>query len=160
MTERSREREDLGRERWVVGAPHRHRRAPHVPARVLIIEGHWLLAQSLAVALEGEGATVDIAPLDSEESLLSRARRGAYEVVVIEPDLRETLGDGARLIRPLTATGTRVVVLTTIDDPEWLGECVEEGATEICSKDEPFDRLRSLLVEAAGHDDLVATGRA
>jgi DNA-binding response OmpR family regulator len=85
--------------------------------RVLIVEDHEELAQTIAAGLRREGLAVDVV-LDGEAALERTAVNG-YDVVVLDRDLPGVHGDD--VCRSLTRSGFpgRVLMLTaaaTIDD--------------------------------------------
>ena len=90
---------------------------PELPMRVLIVEDHEELAQTLATGLRREGMAVDIA-LDGRAAL-QRALCNSYDVLVLDRDLPEVHGDA--VCRALLAEGVRARVLmltaaVTIED--------------------------------------------
>ena len=117
-------------------------------ARVLIVEDHELLAQSLAFALRADGFEVHQSAALDAESILGAARETEAEVVLLDLDIGGELGSSTSLIKPLQQSGARVVMLTAITDRVRLAECVEAGATGIVSKSESFDRLIDAVKEA------------
>lgn len=129
-----------------------------MPQRVLMVEDHELLAQSLVITLDSEGVQADRAPLTSQEAIVEAARDGDYEVVLLDLDLGE-LGYSLSLIKPLQATGARVVMLTAVTDSERLAECIEEGAVGLVSKSQNFEDLLEGLREAMTLGTLLKPGQ-
>lgn len=129
------------------------------PARVLLVEDHRLLAQSLTMALRAEGIEAAEAPLGSHEAILTAARVGRYEVILLDLDLGQGLGDSLSLLEPLQATGARVVMLTAVTDQERLAECVEAGAIGLISKNQSFEHLLAGLHEAVALGSLLRPGQ-
>lgn len=119
-----------------------------LPDRVLLIEDHALLAQSLTLALRTEGIVAEPAPTDSRERILDAAYEGGYALILLDLDLDGRLGSGLSLIKPLQGTGARVVMLTGVDDRERLAECVKEGAVGLVSTRQRFDQLLEALRDA------------
>jgi DNA-binding response OmpR family regulator len=78
--------------------------------RVLVIEGHVELAETVALGLQREGMAVDIA--HDGESGLRRAAIYDYDVIVLDRDLPGVHGD--RVCETLVSQGgrTRVLMLT------------------------------------------------
>lgn len=128
-----------------------------LPERVLLVEDHRLLAQSLATSLQAEGVEADRAPLDSQAAIVASAREVTYDVILLDLDLGE-LGSTLPLIGPLRATGARVVVLTAVTDRERLAECVEAGAIGLVSKRNGVEELLASLREAKASDSLLGPG--
>lgn len=130
-----------------------------LPERVLLVEDHELLAQSLVLALRAEGIEAERAPLTSTDAVLETAGSGSYELVLLDLDLGPGLGYSLPLIKPLQRTGARVVILTAVTDRERLAECIEEGAIGLVSKSQPFDQLLAALHDAVALGTLLKPGQ-
>jgi DNA-binding NarL/FixJ family response regulator len=118
--------------------------------RVLIVEDHVLLAESLAVALRLRGfddvQVADAGCLD-DEAVLALADAMAPDVVLA--DLH--LGDdrlALPAIKELTERGFVVMVLTASIDRVLLARCLEAGAVAVFDKAQAFDDLATWLVDA------------
>lgn len=126
--------------------------------RVLLIEDHELLAQSLSSVLAAEGIRAERAVASSPEEVLSVAGAGDFDVVLLDLDLGP-LGSGLDLVRPLRALGARVVMLTASTDELTLGECIEAGAIGVVHKSASFDQLLSRVREAVTLGTLFGPGQ-
>jgi DNA-binding NarL/FixJ family response regulator len=115
--------------------------------RVLLVDDHHLLAQTLAIALGPHGVEASLAPLDSAEAVLAAAEAAAYDLVLLDLDLGGL--DGADLVPGLVATGSRVLVLSGTTRPEAVGRALELGAIGAVSKTLPFERLLPTVAGAA-----------
>jgi DNA-binding response OmpR family regulator len=85
--------------------------------RVLLVEDHTELAETVATGLRREGMAVDLAA--DGDAALERLAVGGYDVVVLDRDLPKVHGDD--VCRHLVANGheSRILMLTaatTIDD--------------------------------------------
>ena len=117
--------------------------------RVFIVEDHELLAQSVGLALEGEGCHVRLSELRGMEEVLAEADEHAPDVALLDLDLGGELGDGAGLIAPLRNRGAHVVVVTGTRSPARHGLCLEQGAIAVLAKSTPFADLVQVVHEAA-----------
>jgi DNA-binding NarL/FixJ family response regulator len=126
-----------------------------VGPRVLIIEDHELLAQSLGFALRTDGLDVHVIPAVDDDVILERAKELRPEIVLLDLDLGEPLGTSLPLIEPLGALGARVVMLTGLKDRVRLAECVEAGAVGLLSKNQSFESLVEAVSEAATMHSLI-----
>ncbi|MEX0659108.1 MAG: response regulator transcription factor [Egibacteraceae bacterium] len=117
--------------------------------RILIIEDHELLAQTLQVALRADGFEVDVVGDLSAEHIVSVADETRPRVVLLDLDLGPQGGSGLPLIRPLRDLGATVVVVTGETDRARLGECVQAGAHGLLAKSAPFDVLLDAVKGAA-----------
>lgn len=109
--------------------------------KVLIVEDHELLAGTMAMALRQQGLDVHAAAGPSPAAVVDLARRLAPVLVLLDLDLGSTMGSGLDLIRPLTETGARVVMVTGVADRARLGACLEAGAVGVVSKATEFSVL-------------------
>jgi two-component system, NarL family, nitrate/nitrite response regulator NarL len=127
--------------------------------KVMIVEDHELLAQSLTVALAGEGMDVERVVASSPAEVLEGADRVRPAVVLLDLDLGATVGSSVPLIGPLRELGTLVVMLTGVTDRVQLAECVEAGAIGIVSKTESFTHLVESVKEAVALGSLLSHGQ-
>lgn len=111
--------------------------------KVLIVEDHELLAGTMAMALRQQGLDVHAAAGPSGAAVVELARKLAPVLILLDLDLGAALGSGLDLIRPLVATGARVVMVTGVADQARLGACLEAGAVGVVSKAAEF----SVLIE-------------
>jgi DNA-binding NarL/FixJ family response regulator len=116
------------------------------PLRVLIVEDHGLLAQSVGMALEAEGHQVLVSALASVAGVLEEARALQPSVVLLDLDLGGTVGDGLGLVTPLRRAGARVLVVTGSTEEHRHGMCLEQGAAGVMDKRTSFDRLLHAVV--------------
>ena len=124
--------------------------------RVLIIEDHDLLAQSLGYALQGEGLVVQLAPLGSEEQVVAAADGFDPDVALLDLDLGPPIGTGLRLVQPLVERGAHVIVVTASESRTRIAECLEAGACGFVRKAQPFEQLVAAVTEAAALQSLLS----
>lgn len=118
------------------------------PARVLVVEDHPLLAESLRICLDGAGHTTTVAPVDGPEAVLAAASEAQPDVVLLDVDLGEGIGDGVVLVEPLAAMGATVVVVSGTTEPARVGAFVERGAAGFVHKGRSLDELQAAVVRA------------
>jgi DNA-binding NarL/FixJ family response regulator len=124
--------------------------------RVVIVEDHELLATSLELALRGLGLDVETVAGPSAEAVLDAVAELAPTLVLLDLDLGPALGSGLDLIRPLSAAGARVVMMTGVVDRARLGACIEAGAVGIVSKTAAFEDLVHAIRQAVAGEDLLS----
>lgn len=121
------------------------------PPRVLIVEDHALLAESLAVALRlrdfPEIEICDPGALDVE-SVLGCVDRVKPDVVLLDVFLGD-FGVSIPIIAPIVERGVTVLILTASQDRVVLGRCLEAGASGVFDKSQAFDELLTWVVDAA-----------
>ena len=121
------------------------------PPRLLIVEDHALLAESLAVALRLRDFP-DVEICDPEaldvDTVLSCIERFGPQVVLLDMFLGD-FGLSIPMIRPITELGVQVLVLTASQDRVVLGRALEAGASGVFDKAQAFDDLLTWVVDAA-----------
>jgi DNA-binding NarL/FixJ family response regulator len=111
--------------------------------RVAIVDDHRIFAESMALALEVEGYTVrriDVEEGASLAGVLATLLRSRPRTVLLDVYLGR-VGDGTRLIEPLTKAGVRVIVLTAEADHARWGECLARGAVTVTAKTATLDEV-------------------
>lgn len=123
--------------------------------RVMLVEDHELLAESLRLVLTAEGMQVSVPELKVEQ-ILATAAAEKPDVVLLDLDLGLEDVDGSVLIQPLSGGGARVVVLSGTSDRLRLAVCVERGAYGFTPKSRPLDELVASVRAAAAGDPILS----
>ncbi|MDQ1438262.1 MAG: hypothetical protein QOK43_1891 [Acidimicrobiaceae bacterium] len=114
--------------------------------RVLLIDDHPIVVDTLAMGLRLEGLDVHVAPSLDPPAILDLVGQAAPDVVLLDLDLGGA--NSLPLIGPITGAGARVVMVTGERDPVALGRCLEHGALGVVSKHLPFARLQQAVLDA------------
>lgn len=125
------------------------------PPRVVLVDDHALVAQSLAVALRLEGLDAQQADLSNREALLTSLLADPPGLVLLDLDIGGAIGDGLQLVRPLTDRGIRVLVLSATRNAEKVGCAVDRGAVAVVDKAAPFPTLVQAVVAAANGEPVL-----
>lgn len=123
--------------------------------RVLLVDDHQLLVQSLELVLSAEGFEVDAADLGNRDALIKHVRSNPPTLVLLDLELGGVLGDGSTLVRPFVQSGTRVLVVSAARDRLRIASAIEQGAIGHINKSAPFDHLLSVARAAARGDDVM-----
>lgn len=124
----------------------------------MVVEDHGLLAQSLRLALTGEGMSVFVPPLEPAE-VLAMGEQERPDVVLLDLDLGPLGGDGSALIEPLALGGARVLVVTGVTDHVRLGGCLESGAHAVLSKAIALDDLVESVRRTVAGEAILPPGK-
>lgn len=116
--------------------------------RMVIVEDHRLLAETVGLALEVEGHDVDVADLENELSLVGSVAPDDRTLVLLDLDLG-ALGDATRLIPMFVQGQAAVLVVTGVRERVRLAAALEAGAVGYVAKDAPFDDLLDTIKRAA-----------
>jgi len=111
------------------------------PPRVVVVDDHGLLAQSLRFALQANGMRVVICETLTGDGIVSDVAAQDTDVVLLDLDIGGELGTSLSLVPTLSELGARVVMLTGVAERHRLGACVDAGAVGVVSKSQPFDEL-------------------
>ena len=80
--------------------------------RVLVVEEHALVAAGLQLALTGRSWHVETSDGPGAQDVIEHAQDFRPQCVLLDIHLRNGIGSGIELIRPLMSTGSQVVMLT------------------------------------------------
>ena len=117
-------------------------------ARLLLVDDHRLLVETMQVSLIAAGFNVSVAPCGSFDEVLAEAASVQPTLVVLDLDLQGA-GYGYDLIEPLRNLGAQVLVLTGTTDRTDLARCLEAGALGIASKAAGFGSVLDQVRRAA-----------
>lgn len=117
--------------------------------RVMLVDDHQLLAHSLAIALQASGVACTVAKLTDRETLLRDVMADRPDLVLLDLDLGQALGDGSALVDPLVRSGCRVLLVSASSDPAQVSRGLEGGAVGIVDKHLPFERMLDVALSAA-----------
>jgi DNA-binding NarL/FixJ family response regulator len=123
--------------------------------RILLVDDHQLLVESLALALRAEGFDAEIADLASRESLIARVREHPPGLVMLDLELGGAIGDGSTLVRPFVQAGARVLVVSATTDEMHVAAALEQGAIGHVNKAAAFDALLDTARRAAHGEDVM-----
>ena len=126
--------------------------------RLVIVDGHELLAGSLALVLRQAGLDVAIATGPSADAVVETVRQAAPVLVLLDLDLGPRLGCGLDLIRPLIDVGGRVVMTTSGTEGHRLAACLEAGAAGILCKTLGFAEFVDGVHRALDGKELLRAG--
>ncbi len=116
--------------------------------RILIIDDHELLAQSMVFIMRSEGLDVAATTGPSLEDVLTVAATFQPTVILLDLDLG-TMGSALPLISDLSGLDARVVMVSASTDRCQLAECLEQGAVGVVNKTAPMERLLEAVSDAA-----------
>jgi two-component system, NarL family, nitrate/nitrite response regulator NarL len=124
-------------------APAEHGRTE--PARVLVVEEHALVAAGLQLALAERSWHVETSDGPGARDVIEHAEAFQPHCVLLDVQMRNGIGSGIELIRPLVSTGSQVVMLTAERRRSVLAECLEAGAAGWIGSDAGLDEVDSAL---------------
>lgn len=108
--------------------------------RVLVVDDHELLAQTLRITLNATGVDTATLPPGPLAEVCEQVLAARPELVLLDLDLGEW-GDTTSLVAPLTAAGIKVLVVTGVVDRLRIAGTLEQGAIGFVPKSQGFDAL-------------------
>jgi DNA-binding response OmpR family regulator len=111
--------------------------------RVLLVEDHRELAETVADVLRSEGMAVDVA-FDGQAAL-DRAAVNGYDVIVLDRDLPRVHGDEVCRVLAAERSQSRVLMLTAAGSVEDRVDGLELGADDYLPKPFAFTELTARL---------------
>jgi DNA-binding NarL/FixJ family response regulator len=123
-----------------------------VPVNVLIADDQALVRAGFRMILDAESDIAVVGEAQNCEEAVTLVRRARPDVVLM--DIRMPVMDGIEATRRLLedgATATRVLVLTTFDEDDYIRDALAAGASGFLLKDTPPEQLvEAIRVIAAG----------
>ncbi len=116
--------------------------------RLLLVDDHRLLVDTLHFSLHQAGFAVSVAPCGTFDEVLVEVAAVRPTLVVLDLDLQGA-GYGYDLIGPIRELGADVLVLTGTTDRLELARCLEAGALGIASKAHGFAGVLDQVRRAA-----------
>ena len=123
--------------------------------RVLVVEEHALVAAGLQLALSERSWNVETSSGPTAEDVLERARQFQPQCVLLDIHLRNGVGSGIDLIKPIVSTGAQVVMLTAERRRTVLAECLEAGAAGWIGTGAGLDEVHSTLSQLLAGDRII-----
>ena len=96
--------------------------------RVLVVDEHAVVAAGLKLALSERSWNVETSDGPHAQDVIDHAQEFKPQCVLLDTQMRNGIGSGIELIRPLVATGSQVVMLTAERRRSVLAQCLEAGA--------------------------------
>lgn len=117
-------------------------------SRIVIVDDHTFLAQSLAAILRDRGHDAWVATSQTVEAIVDEVDRVVPCLVLLDLALSDVLGSGLTLLPQFVASGATVAVITGSRNETDLARCYELGALGIIDKAKPVDAVLELVDRA------------
>ena len=125
---------------------------PGAPIRLMLVDDHDMVAQSLRVILEDEPDIDVVAVANSASQAVASAATARPDVILMDYYLPDGNGASAAARIRSDNPNIKVVLLTGSDDPDALQRAVDAGCAGYLDKSGPLDELAAAVrVAAAGH---------
>ena len=113
--------------------------------RILLVDDQSLIRQGLRALLELEADLEVVGEADNGQNAIALVETLHPDVVLL--DIRMPLMDGVAVTREISQRfpNTKVLVLTTFDDEEYVGQALRYGANGYLLKDTPSEELGAAI---------------
>jgi DNA-binding NarL/FixJ family response regulator len=123
--------------------------------RVLLVDGHALLAEAVAAALRADGLDARRADLTSRDELVAAVEADPPDLVLLDLDLPGAVGEGSTLVQSFARTGTRVLVVSKEHRGPRIGTALEDGAVGHLTRSVPLQELVTAVAAALRGDEVM-----
>lgn len=121
---------------------------------VVVIDDHPLVSTTLVLALRAERIEAELIPVTSRAGILAAVGRHPPGLALLDLDLGDTAG--VDLVVPLRAEGWTVLVVTAAQDRRPIAAAISLGAIGWVGKRDSFERLVSVVLDAAAGREVLA----
>ena len=121
---------------------------------VVVIDDHPLVSTTLVLALRAEQIEAEPIPVTSRAGILAAVGRHPPGLALLDLDLGDTVG--LDLVVPLRAGGWTVLVVTAAQDRRPIAAAISLGAIGWVGKHDSFERLVSVVLDAAAGREVLA----
>ncbi len=117
------------------------------PVRVLIVDDHPMVAQGIRAILETWDDIVVVGTLSNGQEAVDRVRALDPDVVLLDLNMPRLSGLAATELILERRPGTRILILSMHDSPEYIGTALAHGARGYVLKDAPAEEVK-VAIEA------------
>jgi len=120
--------------------------------KLLIVDDHPVFRQGLRDVFETDPQIRIVGEAADGDDAFAQAQESQPDVVLMDINLPSS--SGLQVTRKMTTQmpGTRVVMITGYDEPEYVFQSLKAGASAFCSKDQPPESLiHTVLTVHAGN---------
>ena len=126
--------------------------------RVVIVDDHPMVAEGIQSILESYDDIVVIATLSNGREAIDQLDALDPDVVLMDLNMPEIGGLTATEIVLERRPGTRIVILSMHDNPEYISSALSHGAMGYLLKDVPTDEIKHAIDVVMGGERYLCTG--
>jgi two-component system NarL family response regulator len=131
---------------------------PARPIRVMIVDDHPMVAEGVQSLLESFDDIEVVATLGNGREAVNALERTNPDVVLLDLNMPEMNGLTATEVILERAPGTRVLILSMHDSPEYISTALSHGATGYILKDVPTEEIRLAIDKVMAGEIYLCTG--
>ena len=126
--------------------------------RVLIVDDHPMVAQGIRAILETWDDIAVVGTLSNGQEAVDRVRALSPDVVLLDLNMPRLSGLAAAELILERRPGTRILILSMHDSPEYIGTALSHGAMGYVLKDVPVEEVRRAIDTVMRGDRYLCTG--
>jgi len=130
----------------------------HAPTRVVIVDDHPMVTEGIQSILEGYDDIEVIAALACGQDIIDRIGDLAPDVVLLDLNMPGIGGLSPTEIVLERRPGTRVLILSMHDSPEYIASALSHGASGYVLKDVPVDEIKRAIDAVMAGQRYLCTG--
>jgi two-component system NarL family response regulator len=129
-----------------------------VTIRVLIVDDHPMVAQGIRAILETWDDIAVVGTLSNGQEAVDRVRALDPDVVLLDLNMPRLSGLAATELILERRPGTRILILSMHDSPEYIGTALAHGAMGYVLKDVPVEEVRLAIDTVMRGERYLCTG--
>lgn len=126
--------------------------------RVLIVDDHPMVAQGIQSVLEDHDGIDVVGTLNNGRAVLDQLETLAPDVILMDLNMPEMGGLTATEMVLERRPGTRILVLSMHDNPEYISSALSHGAMGYVLKDVPTDEIAEAIETVMRGERYLCTG--
>jgi DNA-binding NarL/FixJ family response regulator len=126
--------------------------------RVVVIDDHALLAESVAMTLRQAGLDARTLPFDAP-NLVEIVLELSPDLILLDLFLTGTVDLSNAALVEFAKAGLIVVVVTATHDPLLHAQCLELGAAGVIEKSQPVDQLISAVLRGVRREPIMSVSK-
>ncbi|MFB9149337.1 response regulator transcription factor [Roseovarius ramblicola] len=130
----------------------------HAPTRVVIVDDHPMVTEGIQSILEGYEDIEVIAALASGQAIIDQVGELAPDVVLLDLNMPGIGGLSTAEILLERRPGTRILILSMHDSPEYIASALSHGALGYVLKDVPVDEIKRAIDAVMAGERYLCTG--
>ncbi|MGR3520088.1 MAG: response regulator transcription factor [Roseovarius sp.] len=130
----------------------------HAPTRVVIVDDHPMVTEGIQSILESYADIEVIAALADGQAIIDRIGDLAPDVVLLDLNMPGIGGLSTTEILLERRPGTRILILSMHDSPEYITSALSHGASGYVLKDVPVDEIKRAIDAVMAGQRYLCTG--
>jgi two-component system nitrate/nitrite response regulator NarL len=132
----------------------------NLPVRILIVDDHPMVAQGIQSVLESYQELEIVGTLNNGRAVVDQLEHLNPDVILMDLNMPEMGGLTATEMVLERRPGTRVLVLTMHDSPEYISSALAHGAMGYVLKDVPTEEIKLAIDAVMRGEKYLCTGAA